>query len=343
MRKGYYHYLPKDYFDGLYERVVAKLARGQNVLISAMRGGGGKTFLNLFLNFSKKDGLFPKIYYYDPELESKKLVDFVGEMVNVSGKKIIVVRLFENLENKREVLETLNSLRHPFPEKLTFLLIVNHTALAEPEDYFGYSTQFFSERFYIQPFNLKETIRMIEINSKFYGWRINERNYNKIYALSGGNPRLIKYICKDIDEKQATLDSISKFLANPAIKFQLDYFTKLLLQEKTENLKVLGILDEKPRIKSELLAKYFVDYQSRIVDELYPTLTNLERKIFTYLYENKNRIVSVDKLGDLTEMAGHEFSLWAIYKLISRVKSKIAKLFKIRAIKGQGYLLETAN
>jgi len=55
MRNTYIQQLPKDYFDGLYNKVVTSIQNNQNTCISAMVGCGGKTFLNLFLHHYQND------------------------------------------------------------------------------------------------------------------------------------------------------------------------------------------------------------------------------------------------------------------------------------------------
>jgi len=41
-----------------------------------------------------------------------------------------------------------------------------------------------------------------------------------------------------------------------------------------------------------------------------------------------------------TSLSDEDFSLWAIYKLISRLKVKIKKYFEIINHKGNGYILQ---
>ena len=155
--------------------------------------------------------------------------------------------------------------------------------------------------------------------------------------MSGGIPRLIKYICKEIIENKGTVLQ-TKFDSIP-INFQLTLLTKLLIKLSKNQLESLGIL-EKGKIKSKLLKDYFKNYQNEVVSQIFSNLTKQEQKLLTFLLENKDQVVSIDKIADLIQMSEDDFSLWAIYKLISRLKLKVKTNFNIKNLKGQGYMLQ---
>jgi len=341
MNSTYYEQLPRNYFNNLYERILDYLLKQQNTYVAVMHGCGGKTFLNLFLHYYKTEKHQPVAIYYDPLIEKQELFKFSQNALQTHKRCLIVIRQFENIPNKKILLEKLNHLRYPFPERITFLVITDHTAVTSPQDYVSLSGVFFSHQEYLAPLNLNQTTEMITINSNYYGWQTPSSLNEKIYAISGGIPRLIKYIAKDISEKGNIINNLDLFLMNPAINYQVDYCTQLLLQFDKKILHTLGLL-ENNRISSTLLQHYFETYQSTFVKVTFPQLTSLERAILSYLFEKKGEIVSIDHIGDLLELQGQEFSQWAIYKQISRIKPKIAKLFTIENIKGQGYILNQA-
>ncbi len=338
MNSTYYEQLPRDYFNNLYEKVLSNLLKQQNTCVAVMHGCGGKTFLNHFLHYYKTEKNQPVAIYYDPLIEKQELFKFSQNALQTHQHLIIVIRQFENISNKKSLLEKLSHLRYPFPERITFLVITDHTAVTSPQDYIAQSGVFFSHQEYLAPLNLNETTEMITINNNYYGWKTPPSLNEKIYTISGGIPRLIKYIAKDISEKGYIINNLDLFLVNPAINYQLDYFTQLLLQFDKKILHTLGLL-ENNCINSTLLQYYFNTYQSNFVKETFPQLTPLESTILSYLFEKKGEVVSIDHIGDLLELQGQEFSQWAIYKQISRIKPKIAKLFTIENIKGQGYIL----
>lgn len=339
-KKTYYHYLPRNYFNNLYEKVSQKLVQGENVLVSSMVGCGGKTFLNLFLTLTKKDHLFKKILYFDPEIEDINLIEFVKmKTTNLSKQTLVIVNHFNETVEKRKTLEILNRLRQPHPQRLVYLAFTLHEGITKPQEYFAQTAIFFNLRVQIDPFTPKQTQEIIAINAKFYGWEINPKFYSQIYQLSGGIPRLVKHLCKEMAEKKITTESLDVFLATPSIFFQLDYFNSLLITLKQKQLQGLGLITVDNRIKSKLLELYFKRYKEVIAQKLYPSLTEQEAKIFSYLYKNSGEVVNLDKMGELLEMNDYDFSLWAIYKIISRLKPKIKENFEIKTLKGKGYLL----
>ena len=181
------------------------------------------------------------------------------------------------------------------------------------------------------------------MNEKYYGWKIDEAIHKEIFALSGGIPRFIKHICKNIAERGINIENPETFFGDPAIIFELDYLTKMTMKLSKKDLQKLALLNEWGQMKSKLLDIYFKKYKNRVVEQLYPALSDLEARIVTYFYENKDCVVSIEKLGDLFEVSGHEFSLWAIYKLISRVKSKLKDNFEIKNVRKRGYMLKLAR
>lgn len=305
-----------------------------------MHGCGGRTFLQLFIHHFPKDMPSMQVHLFDPEIEKLPLIKFVSNKIRSNHNSLVFVRSFEKIDNKKTVLEKLNSLIHTNNGSLLFLVETNHDGIVNPENYYGTSTQFFQDRFYMSPFDLERSKEMIKINDEYYGWNTPKKYHQDIYQLSGGIPRLIKHICKDINEREADMNSYMKFFSNPSIRFQLDYMSKLLINYP-EYLTELQIVNSDAEIRSILLKEYFSAYKSNFVSEIYPELTELELKLFTYLYENEKGLTGLNELGDIFDKAGHEFSPWAIYKHISRLKKKIADKFEIKTFKNRGYKLAT--
>lgn len=341
MKGDYYtnNTLPKDYFDSLFEKVFTSLKKDGSVCVSALAGGGGKTFYNYFLKKVYEKKYFRPVSSFDPEVQGGSVTDFVLNNLKSNAKNLFVLRYFQKESNKNEILERLASIKYLHPGEVYYLVFTDHTLLTKPNDYIAQSTPFFLDRFYLQPFDIKRSSEMIKLNCDFYEWRIKPNLYKRIHDLSGGIPRLNKYITKVVAESPDGKVSEVKMLNNPNIFFQLDHYNTLLLSLTKEQLITLGLRDEEGNIKSLLLRFYFENYQNELLKGLLPTLSSFERKFLTFLYERKGEVVDLDTIGDLFEMSGHEFSPWATYKLISRVRPKIKKFFTLESVKGQGYLL----
>jgi len=341
MRQAYYKTLPIDYFDNLYLKVSKELTHGHNVCISVIRGGGARTIFN-FLNYHiQQNTLFDTVHIYDPEIDKIYLLDWIRKLKeNPLKQKLIIIRSFEKINEKQRTLEKIDSLITQTPGAFTILAITDHTAITNPNDYQSTSAIFFSSIIYIPPFNKSNSYTMVETLDKFYNWEINKDHYQKVFNLSGGLPRITKYVVKDIAEGFGDIGNEERFLKTAQIDFQLERLAKLLITLPTEKLKVLELLDSDGRLKSKLLKLYLGKYHSSTIRNLFPSLTTSELKTISYLLENQKRILSVDKIADILKMTDEKFSLWAIYKTISRLRPKIRKNFRLKSIKGKGYILE---
>lgn len=341
MSKAYHEILPLDYFNNLFEKVKNYVTRGECVLISVMYGLGNKTTFNFLSYQFTKSRVFDRVLTYDPHINTVNLIAFVKN-ADLSQKNLVVIRFFDEIENKSSILEKLDSLRRKKPLNLVFIAITDYTGIINPMDYVAKTKPFFTQRLYIGPFSIDETKRMIKTFEDFYGWRIKPESLVKIHKLSGGIPRFTKYICKELVDAKADLNNLENFL-NISNIFELDYLSKNIIKLKSSDLIKLGVVDKSGKIISQLLNNYFKTYKSKIIQELYPSLNDSESRIFSYLIENEGQILDPDKIADLIKMTDDNFSYWAIYKLISRLKPKIKNNFKIKNLKGKGYFLERTN
>lgn len=342
MKKSYHYYLARTYLDNLYGRVVKRLKQGGSVCVSILEGCGETTFLNFFLRLSREDKLFDKIYYFDAAIENHGLLDFISSKIQEDGReKLLIIRSFEDIEDKQGTLEKLNNFKRPHPKGLIFLIITDHTGITYPERYLAKTTPLFSERFQIVAFDEKNTEETIISNCQYFGWEVEKTLFGEIYRLSGGIPLLVRHICRGLVEDHLRIGNIEQFKKDPSVLFQLNYLTGLLIRLTKDQLFNLGLVDEKGKIESSLLKDHFHNYQVELANRLHPNLSFREAKVFSYLYENEGQVVTIDKIADLMEMSDLNYSLWAIYKLISRLKQKVENNFEIANVKSRGYILRS--
>ena len=341
MNQAYFETLSKDYFGNLYQKVCSALTKGENVCISVIPGFGEKTIFN-FLNFNfKNDKLFNEIYIYDPELENESIIDYTKKLEShkTSKTKLLIIRFFEQIEKKRETLEKLDNIRRKNPKSLTYLAVSNQEAFLNPSSHQALTTVFFSELIYFSPFDFAHTEKMVESLASYYGWKIEPSSYKEIYNLSGGIPRIIKYLTKELYESRIPLANKDKLTLIPQIGFQLRLMTRILITYDQKQIQLMGLIDEKYRLKSGLLKYFLKNFRSDMISNLYPQLGDTETKILSFFSEKESKIVTLDNLAHLMKMSDDDFSLWAIYKVISRLKPKIKNNFQIKNIKGRGYIL----
>ncbi len=341
MNKTYYQCLPRDYFNNLYIKVSEKLLKGENVSISAVGGCGLNTAINFLLRLFEEDEVFDQVLFFNGGKDTDIVERIKLALESENERILVVIRWFENVPNKSDLAEALSELRQPHPEKLVFLISTDHTGIIHPEWYFAHSRIFVNAGFRIDPFDKHAAFTMLRVTNDYYGWPIAEKDYERIYELSGGIGRLLKRIPKNMAERQMKLDDLEGFQSNSGILFQLNYLTKLIVQLSTKQLQDLKLVDEDNRIRSGLLRDYFVQrYRSKIAEQMYGNLTRTEERIFTWLEENQGKVLSVDKLADMLEMSEEKFSLWALYKQMSRLRRKLKGRFELENVKGKGYRLK---
>ena len=342
MQISYHESLKKEYFGDLYKRVSNHLIKGGNVCVSGIKGFGRKTVLNfLYFNFVN-DKIFNRIFIYDPELEDENIVNYTKNICvkSCSRGNLVIIRYFENIDEKPKILEKLDAIKRNISHKIVYLIFTDQEAVIHPSSHQAINSVFFSELIYLSPFTYKQTKNMIESMISYYGWKINPSCCLNIYKLSGGVPRLIKYLTKEVYESKLSLYDKSQLVLIPQIDFELRLMAKLVINCNASRLKLLGLTDKNGKLKSSLLKFYMAKFRSDIITTLYPFLGDNESRILSYFIENINQLVSLDKLADIMKMTDENFSLWAIYKIISRVKAKIKNNFSLKNIKGKGYLLQ---
>src|SRR5690242_16117205 len=126
--KSYIDSLPKDHLNNLYGKSIQVLSRGENVLISAIHGCGINIFLNLFSKLIREENIFKHIYLYDPSVEEDDIIKFVKKIKKSSNERnLVIIKSFEKLTDKVDILEKIHALRQPSPFNLVFIVFTDHT------------------------------------------------------------------------------------------------------------------------------------------------------------------------------------------------------------------------
>lgn len=183
-----------------------------------------------------------------------------------------------------------------------------------------------------QPLDVEGVKENLEIRNKIYGWDIPKHKEKEILKLSGGLMRIVKRIAKYY-EANGNIET-ENLLKYPALEVVLTEIAEMYKNLSAESLRKLGILDKDNNIKSSLLAEYISGIKITPKKEL----TGNSRALFNLLYQNRNQLVTDEMIDDIVRK-GKSGSLWANYKLVDRLRNNIAEDFKIRTVKGKGYVL----
>lgn len=362
--KDIFEVLPKNHFGSAMDKTIQALVSGESVCIYCMPGGGMHYFLQIAQRILQEDHQNIKTFFFDGCLYptglnrvirqtfSQKLhfdtkIDFYQQLQTfLKTQKIIILlgHVNEVLEKQPKTLEYLLKLRDFYPSRLAVLSNCDHSIIGNFNKYFSVGKTIFSNLIKIPPFDLTGTKRVLEINREILGYKFSTLAVKKIHQLSGGNPSLIKHLGKCVDEfGQQVLSRPETLINYPSLKIKLNDINEVILSEPKNVLIQTGIINENGKLFSPLVKEYLKIYELENIEEIVPCLTLQERRILTYFIKNKGKIIDKDRIFFWMGLAEEKYSLWAIYKAISRLKSKIKSNYKLRNIKDRGYILESAR
>ncbi|MFA6518862.1 MAG: helix-turn-helix domain-containing protein [Candidatus Shapirobacteria bacterium] len=354
--------LPTGHFGDKAEKAVNTLLKGECICIYGMPGCGTRYFLQTIQNslekyISKSNILFFECFAYPKnsyeviktsvsktlELDPSRdfFVDFAEKIKN--KKIILILRHIDFLgKDQKETIELVYHLRYLSSTNLTVLSSADYPIIYQPEVYYKHGKSIFSTLLYIPPFDLEGTKRILVINKDYYGYNYPLSMAEKVYELSGGHPGLVKHIGRCVDELGLEvldkLDILSNF---PSIRIKLNELVEAVIDVPFDQLEKIGMVSGENKIFAKLLEYYLKIYEAENVDELMPDLSEREKTILSYLVKSKGKIISKDKIAFLMGVAEDDFSLWSVYKTISRLKNKIKGKYQIKTIKDKGYIFES--
>ena len=355
--------LPKSHFGSSMDKTVNLLLTGESVCVYGVPGCGRKYFIKKAISLlQKKDEdliilfLEGQVYPKDikkvirqtikKELKIEDEYDFFQEVYKkLKTKRLVIVlgHLESVINTQKSALRLLLKLRNLCSPNISVLTSCDHTLLSKKENYLKTCKTLLSTQIILPPFDLKGATTILDTNREHFGFKYPKTAYRKISILSGGNASLIKHLGKAVDDLgERILDDKKTLINHPSVRMKLDDLADVILKEDEEILKKLGILKGKG-LFSPLLSLYFKNFELKNIDALFPYLTSQEKKIFTFFLKNKGKLIDKDRINFLMGLTEEEFSLWAVYKAISRLKEKVKQIYEIKNLKGQGYILKTVN
>lgn len=334
--------LAAEHFGEVMEKTIHYLGIGESVLIYGMPGCGLKHFLRLAKKRleGKNES---KILFIECQAYPSGLLEQIKNGLNKTGgdRTVLILSHIETIiDQQKEVVRYLLGLRNANPANFCLLSSCNYDFLVRQQDYFEAGGVLFGTLFKIPLFDFEGTKRILLTNQTHFGFRYRETDFQKIYELSGGNPGLVKHIGKCVDDwGENVLDNPEVLAIYPSVAIKLGELARVIITQKNSILESLEMINSSGKLFSPLLKIYLQKYESENIDKILPELTVQERKIFSYLLANQNRMVDIDKIAFLMGLNDETFSLWAIYKAVSRLKKRINGVYRIETIKGKGYRL----
>ena len=346
-----YTNLPKNYFGNLYKNIHLSILRENNSLVSFLSGTGQSIFVS-FLAYNLKNDLNKDYEFltFSLDLEKKpiKLVkDFLEKKPN---KKKIIIFTIDKKPKKRErrIIGSFSKLSVFYSGKAVFIAITRDYGITNPLIYMPAYRPFFRDFYHFTYFPKESFSKFIDYTCSYYNYSRPKKEEEAIlYQLSGGIARLSKYILRarslyDLNLNSLNLDANTFYLLTeyPVMKHYLNLLLKMLYTFNKGDLGKLSLIDKKGNIRPKLLSLYVKKYTHPYVQENFSHLTESEQKILSLFYLRVGKVVSIDKIAQVLNMNDYNFSLFAVYKLISRLRKKIIQKAKIKTLRGRGYILE---
>ena len=351
--------LPLDHFGKLVSQVKIDLIQGQPVCITGMPGIGLNYFLKkmeIILNDNGEKVVFLQTPLY-PNNFKQIIKKVLKKELRLETDNDFFLALKKRLESQKVffILSSLDSLilkqpttirfllqlRNLNPSSFLFLTSAGPSLLTDYDRFLKLGEDLFYNVKIIPLFDLKGTKKILKNNKKNLGLSYPETTYSKIYELSKGNAAITKHLGLAVDKFSPEILKNKKTLIQfPSLRVKVDEIAQTMLKEPLKTLKKINIVNQQGEVFSPLVKKYLEVYESTHIRKIFPNLTKKERKILTYFLANKGKVLNKDKLSFLIGMKANNFSLWTIYKSISRLRTKIKQHYRITNIKGIGYQLK---
>ncbi len=351
--RNLYQDLPPNAYNNILERVLLFITQGESAFLSVLPGCG----MNILVQFLIKN--LSEQYNEKLFVVTGTPVDLhrfiLKEEQNLSKDKVIIWRAsdtWNSSQTSRLINDKIKLIQNL--KRFSIIGIGPFVWYLNPDWIIGNFGTMFVRNLYIGPFEGNAYELHIKYTAKHQQVSLTNKMIQDIFKLSGGIPRIFKYILilhrqKPIVNFQSI--SLEDFLDYPSLYFEFKFLSQLLDKYNKKILVKLGIIDSNGNIKSELLKTYYTSYYKQLKTEtnvIYThntllksreNLTQVENTILDILMD-KDNFVSLQDLVYKLGIAGYKYQPDSLYKLVQRLREKL-KDTHIRIInnRGKGYRL----
>lgn len=331
--------LPTDHFGNIPSKIISTSSNSHSSVVSGIPGYGME-YLTKYLkhtleSMSVQTLLINCSFPIPIEKQIKKLYK------RIDGKKTVIIlsEILKPIEQRQ--LKFLIDLAWEFDHALSFISISDHTILANQDHFFATDNNIFVNNHYITPFSLDKTKWIIESNNNEYNWEIPISYTEKIHKLSGGNPALTKYICMVLyEEGQDLIDHPKTLMQHQPLKSRLQDITRAVLSLRIEQMHKIGLLNDNHNIFSTLVKASLSETKNDPLVGHLTDLSNTEKRILLGLLSNRGRITTKEQISIYQLQNSEEYSEWALYKAIERLRRKVIGVYEIKTVRGKGWMIE---
>lgn len=268
--------------------------------------------------------------YYDVEgTFTDKTLKKIQEKAT-SRTKVLILPLYFQMSPafQRGFLRLMRTKTHTFIS----IIIMEPEFLEHPEKFFPDTNVPMEVILTRKPFSKELTSELIDIRCQLENNTITEKQKAQIYNLSGGHIGLTKRLCllifqgKKLSLQDALLDPVIK---NDLLRLELQY--RILAPD---TLKILGILREDGSHTIPLLREFIAAINGNFVD----TLSPMYQKLLSLFLTKPGDLVTKEEVHQILS-DNKSYSLWAVYKNMSRFAKAVNAKYLIKTVSGKGYIL----
>ncbi len=247
-----------------------------------------------------------------------------------SKPKVLLLPWFWRMD--RSVIKAYTEIMRDKRNTFVSVIILEPAFLDQPEDMFPDTNLPFEVLLTRKPLNRPETEQLLDTRCALASATITKNQRDRIFLLARGHIGLTKRLF-NLTLQGATLTK-DYMLRDPAVKTDLLNLELQCRTLSTDCCKTLGLLREDSSCAIPLL-KSFIDSLST---DFVADLTPLQQKLLALFEQKSGRIVSKEEVYRIMSTEG-TYSLWAVYKTISRFATAISQKYRIRNVSGKGYIL----
>jgi hypothetical protein len=195
-----------------------------------------------------------------------------------------------------------------------------------------FNTKFLENIVILRPLDYDLTISLINSRMTLDKIEVPSSLLETIYELGGGHGGLTKQIVLFFNKYKSL--EISKLLLDPTIKIMCN---AILSETKcyTDKVKAdLGLFKAEGKYFAELLNVYKSELQ-----EKRSSLTVKQAKLLSYLKSRMGETVSREEIEEML-FNENDYSMWGVYKFISRFREAISAEYDLINVYNQGYILK---
>ncbi len=316
-----------EYFHQDYLDLLGLLGKNENVAYASSPATGEERFMEYAAYWINKESNFTALYVKDGVTDLEDIVTKVKKSAKTAV--IIMPYFYRNVEDNAQFLRRIKA-KLPYSNILAVVKFPWDIHV-DPAKYTNYAT-LFANLSIRKPLRQDQVEEAIELRKTLHNWQLQNLDIKKVMLYSGGLLKLIKRIASFYDKEG--ICELGKLVNKPQIMSILAGLAEVYSTLPLSVLVEMGLVTDSGHPKSLLLKSYLDKHSFAPRVEL----SGKSLTLFNLMYENRNKLVT-DEMIDAVVRNGRSSTLWANYKLVARLKKNLRNRYKIRNVKGKGYVL----